>query len=221
VTKTGGRKQQKDDTRHRLFAAAAALFSECGYAGTTVAAIARRAGVAKGTFFVHFASKDAVAVELVRLQVGAARRARVRAIEAGGSPLEALRISVLTLGEQAGQSRALSRAVLAATLENQETGSEADAIFGEIYAEMIADARAARRAGLIGPHPDPKTLAASLMASYLGAALHFTSSPRPQPLIEILRPLVLATLPAARRSTSEEVAHVEKTRARIPRARRR
>ena len=38
--------------------------------------IVREAGVAKGTFSVHFATKDAVITDLVRNQVRIARRAR-------------------------------------------------------------------------------------------------------------------------------------------------
>lgn len=44
--------------RNRLIAAIADSLDEHGYDGTTVAAIAGRAGVSKSDFYVHFASKD-------------------------------------------------------------------------------------------------------------------------------------------------------------------
>ena len=47
-------------TRDGLLRAALELFEERGYGGTTVAAIAERAGVTEMTFFRHFPSKDAV-----------------------------------------------------------------------------------------------------------------------------------------------------------------
>ncbi len=111
------RKQQKDDTRKRLTAAAIELLSRKGWAGTTVGDIARKAGVAKGTFFFHFASKDEIVTGLVRAQVTAARRARERVLAAGGSPVDALRAAVFELGAQAARSRELSRAVVAGTVE--------------------------------------------------------------------------------------------------------
>ena len=45
-----------DATRARLFEAAVRLFAKHGYAATSVEQITREAGVAKGTFFVHFAT---------------------------------------------------------------------------------------------------------------------------------------------------------------------
>jgi AcrR family transcriptional regulator len=185
------RQAQADDTRARLFAAAAKLFATHGYHETTVDQIAREAGVAKGTFFVHFATKDAVVSELVARQVHAAKKARDHVT---GSPVDRLRASVLTLGEQAGASRELSRAVLSATLANREVGGRAGALFHEVLDDMMADAREAQAKGLLGKTPDAQTIAHALMASYLGAALHFTTTPDPIPLTRILGPILDANL---------------------------
>lgn len=177
-----------DDTRKRLFAAAVQMFSTHGYHQTTVDAIAKRAGVAKGTFFVHFATKDAVIVELVRRQTRAAREARAAALADG--PTAALRAATLALGEQAGTSRELSRAVLSATLDNPIVASDADALFGTVLDEMIADARAVPwRRGV-----DAEQVARGLMAVYLGAALHFSSSRSSEGMSALLEPLVDALL---------------------------
>ena len=200
------RQLRADDTRARLFAAASELFAARGYHGTTVDAIAKRAGVAKGTFFVHFATKDAVITELVRIQTRMAKKARAAALPQG--PIAALRATVLMLGEQAGFSREVSRAVLSATLDNTVVAGDADALFGEVFDGMIADARAA-----VGK--DGELLARALMASYLGAALHFTSSRKSGPLMEILAPLVDANLEGY-----TEGPHDHSTRARSRRSRR-
>jgi AcrR family transcriptional regulator len=184
------RQARADDTRKRLFVAAAELFAEHGYHATSVDQIARRAGVAKGTFFVHFPTKDAVIRELVAKQMRAVARERERLIGEGASTLERLRATVLMLGHQAGLSRMISRAVLAAGLENSEIGGATDARFMGIYAEMVADARQASKEGLLVAHADPDVFARLLMASYLGAALTFSSSARDESLIDLLRPLV-------------------------------
>jgi len=188
------RQIRADDTRRRLFAAAAELFAAHGYHDTTVDQIAKLAGVAKGTFFVHFATKDAVVAELVRHQVRAARRARALALAEGGTPIQALVAAVTKLGEEAGASRPLSRAVMAALLENPELSGYADAVFGELLADMRQDIRAARRARLLQPTANVDSVADTLIATYLGAALYFTSSPRAKPLLELLRPLLEANL---------------------------
>lgn len=55
-------------TRHAIVVAAAEEFDRAGYADTPLSAILRRSGVTKGAFYFHFASKEAVALALVRLQ---------------------------------------------------------------------------------------------------------------------------------------------------------
>src|SRR6478736_6174244 len=57
---SGLRQQQARQTREQVLAAAAALFEESGWAGTTVAAIATRAGVAVETVYSGFGSKKQV-----------------------------------------------------------------------------------------------------------------------------------------------------------------
>src|SRR6188474_1073579 len=96
------RQERATETRARVFAAATELFTRRGYHATTVDEIASRAEVAKGTFFVHFASKG---------------------------PVEALRAAVMALGEKAAVNRRLTRGVISATLESQEVGGEARALF--------------------------------------------------------------------------------------------
>jgi AcrR family transcriptional regulator len=188
------RQVRAKETRARLFAAAAELFDAQGYHQTSVDQIAKRAQVAKGTFFLHFATKDAVIGELVRIQNRGARRARERVLEAGGSPLEALRALVMGLGQMAAMSRPLSRAVLTATLENPMLGGEAATLFKAVFDEMVIDCNRAQAEGLLDRTPDAETIAQVLMASYLGAALHFTSSPGAKELLEILTPIVDANL---------------------------
>ena len=48
-------------TRQALMNAASELLAEVGYAAMTTAAVARKAGVAEGTIYRHFASKEALA----------------------------------------------------------------------------------------------------------------------------------------------------------------
>jgi AcrR family transcriptional regulator len=206
------RQDRAEKTRRRLFRAACELFASFGYSNTTVDTIARRAKVAKGTFFVHYATKDAVIKELMLHQIEKAAQARSAALAAGTS-LDALRATVLTLGAEAGRSRELSRAVLAAGLENPLVGDEADALFSGLFECMKADARAAVGGGLLSRASDPVGVASALMASYLGATLHFASSPRSQPLERILQPLVDANL-AGFSYVAKETDHAQQPRSR-------
>lgn len=64
----GVREVQRLQTRARVFDAAVAEIGRSGLAGADVAAIATAAGVARGTFYFHFPTKEHVLVELERAQ---------------------------------------------------------------------------------------------------------------------------------------------------------
>jgi len=68
----------RETRRAELIAAASAIFAERGVANTTVSDIVKAAGVAQGTFYLYFDSKDAVVLAVVELVVDA----MVSAIEA-------------------------------------------------------------------------------------------------------------------------------------------
>lgn len=53
-------KGKKERTREKIFNTAISLFLEQGYENTTVQQITEKADVAKGTFFSHFPTKDAI-----------------------------------------------------------------------------------------------------------------------------------------------------------------
>jgi TetR/AcrR family transcriptional regulator, cholesterol catabolism regulator len=65
------RERNKLEKRARLIAAARSLFSRKGFAATTTAEIAQRAGVGAGTLFLYFSSKDDLLVAIFREQMDA------------------------------------------------------------------------------------------------------------------------------------------------------
>jgi AcrR family transcriptional regulator len=64
----GAREAQRLETRARVFDAAVAEIGRSGLAGADVSAIARAAGVVRGTFYFHFATKEHLLVELERAE---------------------------------------------------------------------------------------------------------------------------------------------------------
>jgi AcrR family transcriptional regulator len=65
-TAVKGRDAQRQQTRQRVYAAALAEFKRTGMAAADVADIASAAGVARGTFYFHFPTKEHVLAELER-----------------------------------------------------------------------------------------------------------------------------------------------------------
>ncbi|MGW6983353.1 TetR/AcrR family transcriptional regulator [Streptomyces sp. NPDC054932] len=93
-TSTGTGGGRRAATRQKLYEAAVTLIAEQGFSATTVDEIAERAGVAKGTVYYNFASKNELFEELLRHGVGlltvSLRTAAEETEARGGSRVEAL-----------------------------------------------------------------------------------------------------------------------------------
>jgi AcrR family transcriptional regulator len=68
--RNASRAQKTAARREAILAAALDEFSARGFAATRLEDVARRAGVAKGTIYLHFAEKEALFQELVRTMLG-------------------------------------------------------------------------------------------------------------------------------------------------------
>jgi AcrR family transcriptional regulator len=55
----------RDDTREKLFEAAARVFEEAGIGGASIEAIAAAAGFSRGAFYSNFASKDELIIAML------------------------------------------------------------------------------------------------------------------------------------------------------------
>jgi AcrR family transcriptional regulator len=87
-------RRSRASTRERLFQAAVTLIAERDFSATTVEDIAERAGVAKGTVYYNFASKNELFEELLRhgveLLTADLQAAAERSAAAGGRAVDAL-----------------------------------------------------------------------------------------------------------------------------------
>ncbi|MFE1319223.1 helix-turn-helix domain-containing protein [Kitasatospora phosalacinea] len=153
------------NARERLERAALELFVRQGYDRTTVAEIAERAGLAKSTFFRHFADKREVLSggdALARLLTGA-----VAAAPPAAGPLEAAGAALAAAGEHAFTAERYEtvrerQQVVAANPEL----TERELLKREALAAALADAL--RERGV----PEPAAvLAAALTLLALGTAL--------------------------------------------------
>jgi AcrR family transcriptional regulator len=109
------------DARARILAAAVDLFAEQGYDGTSVAQVIARAGVAKGGFYHHFASKEQLLYEVYGDLIAEQLR-RMDAILARGEPAPAtLRALIVDLVETTAAS---ARPALVFWRERNRLGDE-------------------------------------------------------------------------------------------------
>jgi AcrR family transcriptional regulator len=188
-------------TRERLLAAAREIVEEDGYGGASVIAIAERAGVASGTLYRHFASKEDLFVELFRVVCDREVEAMRRAAESvNGSHVDRLETVLATFAARALRRRRLAWALLA---EPVDPLVDAERLaYRERYRELTA---ATLRAGIdAGEIPDQNVnLTAAALVGGCGEALVGPLSPlagaKPsrEEILEALRTFVRRAVGAA------------------------
>jgi AcrR family transcriptional regulator len=163
-------------TRDRLLQAAQELIEEGGYAAAPVAAIAERAGVAAGTLYRHFDSKQELFVEVFRSVCAREERA-MRAAAAGmasESAVERLEVVLATFAERALRNPRLAWALLA---EPVDPLVDAERLaYRERYAAVVAETLEAAIAGNEVP-PQSVDLTAAALVGGCGEALVGPLSP--------------------------------------------
>jgi AcrR family transcriptional regulator len=103
-------------TRARLLAAAGSVIEEGGYGAASVLAIAQRAGVASGTLYRHFTSKEDLFVEVFRLVCTGEERAMRAAADAmapAATEVDRLEQVLVTFARRALRRPRLSWALIA------------------------------------------------------------------------------------------------------------
>jgi AcrR family transcriptional regulator len=68
-SRAGARAKRSAERREAILAAALDAFAANGFAATRLDDVARRAGVAKGTIYLHFADQETLFQELIRLEL--------------------------------------------------------------------------------------------------------------------------------------------------------
>ena len=103
-------------TRERLLRAAQELIEDGGYAAASVAAIAERAGVAAGTLYRHFDSKEDLFVEVFRAVCSGeerAMRSAAASMPEGALAVDRLEEVLATFAERALRNPRLAWALIA------------------------------------------------------------------------------------------------------------
>jgi len=163
-------------TRERLLRAAQELIEEGGYGAASVAAIAERAGVAAGTLYRHFDSKQELFVEVFRAVCAREERAmRAASAEiASESHVEALEQVLATFAERALRNPRLAWALIA---EPVDPLVDAERLaYRERYAALIAEGLQAGIAAEELPEQNVRLTAAALVGG-CGEALVGPLSP--------------------------------------------
>jgi AcrR family transcriptional regulator len=184
---TGKREAGKLARRDRLYDAAVTLFREQGYENTTVDQITRRAGVAKGTFFNYFPTKDAVLRYMGEREIG-----RLGAASLTGGSTSAvgnLKRFMAALATGMERDRELVKLIFAKGM------AVPDLLCGDAGGFSVQPTtglliRRAQHLGEINRDLDPDILAGALDALYLQQLVRWCEAGTPYPLRERLTGIV-------------------------------
>jgi AcrR family transcriptional regulator len=183
----GKREAGKLARRDRMYEAAVTLFREQGYENTTVDQITRRAGVAKGTFFNYFPTKDAVLRYMGARAIGRLGAASL----AGGSTSAVgnLKRFMAALATGMERDRELVKLIFARgmTATDMMCGDAGGFSVQPTTSLLI---RRAQHLGEINRGLDPDTLAAALDALYLQQLVLWCEAETPYALRERLTGIV-------------------------------
>jgi len=163
------RRGSRQDTRQKVFRAAVELIAEHGYAATTVDAIAERAGVAKGTVFYNFGSKEGLFGALLEHSINLLAEALAGA-DTGESALDALDSVVLGQLRFFEEHGAFARVLLAEmwrTAWQEAVARLRQSAFG-VYADVL---RRAAANGELRADLDVETAATAVFGMVLTVAI--------------------------------------------------
>ncbi|MDN4596351.1 TetR/AcrR family transcriptional regulator [Leifsonia virtsii] len=184
-----GAGRPRSSSRGMIAEAAAELFLEQTYAGTTVDDIARRAGVSRATFFNYFGAKS----DLLWLEVDEALAAfddTLAAAPADAAPMDAVLDALTRLADAFGPGR-LPLAVTQVELMGTDAELQASALPRFLALVRRLETFIAQRAGLPSDALLPRAAATAVVGAAVSAAAAWArAGVRRGPLTPLVRTAV-------------------------------
>lgn len=168
------REEKKQETVNRIVNAAICLFTEKGYEATTVAEITEMAGVAKGTFFNYFKTKDEL---LIKFQKEVFFN-ELRTLNDKPGPYAP---RLLTLIKEMGDSMDENRTQMRLSLQHLLTKNAAQSNHNHLMAKvesMIPIFEKGQKSGEFTSEIPPAIMAQTAMQLYLGALIIWSIDPK-------------------------------------------
>ena len=159
----GRRARKKAQTRQTIYETATAPFLARGYEAVTIDDVCRAADVAKGTFFLHFPTKDALLAEYGRL---ATEELAPLLATARGSSVATLRSVLRALAGRAERHAELVRLTVRETLARPVAMAQTTAQGRTLGELLIAVVRRGQAAGELRRSVVPEVAGAVLVGAY-------------------------------------------------------
>jgi AcrR family transcriptional regulator len=185
---TSAAARSRAETRRRLIEAGTEHFARDGLHGTTSTQIARAAGVAAGTFYLHFPDKQALFRAIAFEALDALRDRMAAASEAAGADVAAqVRARMETLVAFAAEQRDLVRIIFG---RGHEAGSLPDEIADALFPGIESRLRDRIDEGLADPGLHAAVAAQSLLAMWTRVVAWWGEDPSRAPREAVVETLV-------------------------------
>jgi len=167
----------RSESRARIIEHALALFAEHGYDGTTIKMIADSAGISQGLIYAHFASKDALLVEIFEQSMRDVQESFAIA-DGAGTPRERLERLIRGSFEVLRRNERFWRLSYGVRMQPAVLQGLGDSVGGWLTFIHGTLERYLREAGV----PDAQLEAAILFALIDGVSQHYVLDPDAYPL---------------------------------------
>jgi len=161
------RARKKERTREQIYTAAMRLFLERGYDAVTIDDVCEAADVARGTFFLHFATKDALLGEYGRQALS---ELALLVAESTDGAAATLARALQFLAERSGRHADVVRLVVRETALSPTAVVETTAAGRELTDLFASIIRRGQRAGELRRSVDATLAGAVLASAYLAIA---------------------------------------------------
>lgn len=177
------RERKKIETRQHLLEAALRLFCERGYDASTVEQITQDAGVAKGTFFNYFDSKEAILPALAEWRLQQIADSLRPGPDTPESPVERIKVALCLASDDPLTNPPLARRLFAAMMQHPNEVTRPVRALTRLVADQV---RQAQDAGEIRADLDPVHVGGVIRAAFFQQIMVWHCGYRPVPLRELL-----------------------------------
>jgi TetR/AcrR family transcriptional regulator, transcriptional repressor for nem operon len=174
-TRAKGERMTKGElTRRKIVAAAAPIFNQHGYEGSSLADLMEATGLKKGGIYRHFSSKEELAAEAFDYTWDAAWRARMLHVDENATGIEKLKQLIANFIDYRSPV-AGGCPILNTAIDSDDGNAVLRARVGKALRSWVARlesiVKQAAERGEIRPGVDPKTLAVLIVAPLEGALM--------------------------------------------------
>lgn len=173
----GKRERSKIEKRARIKDVADRLFREKGYEETTTSQISRAAGIATGTLFLYYASKDELLIELFADRIRERIASFAASFDAGGDPAEQLNeffLAMIMLHEEDPRlNRHFIRAI--AIIADRRIAHDVNNLARSANLAIARAIIALQRAGRLDRGFSPRTAAQVLFGTYFTSLVEWAN----------------------------------------------